>query len=280
LDFLWQDIEPEEGKFEFAKYDRIVDLVYKNGINILGIFNYNTPWGSGGGKWNSPPRENKLFVKYALEVIRRYKDKIKYWEVWNEPDSAVYWSTQDGLKSYCVLLKDVYIAAKKEDPKCKILNGGLADGVSSVNQLYDNGAKDYFDVMNVHIFYNPLHTNAILGVDNFVNLIHKVMSRNNDAGKKIWVTEIGCPGVGEGIKTDNWWLGENPDENRQAEWLKDVYNKLLKDKRVEKIFWAFFRDCDRHWCNGIDHFGLIRWDLSKKPSFEAYKQCVREYNKQ
>lgn len=107
----------------------------KNKINILGILNYSTDWASGRG-WNYPPEDNKLFVDYALKVVNRYKDKIKYWEVWNEPDSHTYWAKQDGLKSYCVLLKDVYIALKKLDPECKILNGGLANGMLSVNRLY------------------------------------------------------------------------------------------------------------------------------------------------
>jgi hypothetical protein len=210
-------------------------------------------------------------------VINRYKDKIKFWEVWNEPDSAVYWSVQDGLKSYCSLLKDVYIAAKKSDPECKILNGGFAEGISSVNQLYDNGVKDYFDIMNIHAFYNPVDASAIKGVMNQVRLTYKIMSRNGDAAKKIWVTEIGCPGVKDGVKKDKWWLGDNPTEEEQAAWVSDVYTELLKDKNVEKVFWAFFRDCDKHWDNGVDHFGLIRWDFSKKPSFETYRKCVEEW---
>ena len=146
MDFLWQDIEPEEGNFKFDKYDQIVELLAKNNIHILGILNYSVGWAALCGEWNCPPKDNALFVKYATKVIGRYKEKVKHWEVWNEPDSQVYWSKQDGLKSYCALLKDVYIAAKKVDPDCKILNGGLANGLAYVNKLYDNGAKDYFDI--------------------------------------------------------------------------------------------------------------------------------------
>jgi len=279
MDFLWQDIEPQDEQFDFAKYDKIVELVYKNGIQILGLFNYNTGWAAANGKWNCPPKDNKLFADYAVRVIGRYKDKIKYWEVWNEPDSTIYWSAQDGLKSYCALLKEVYIAAKKEDPDCLILNGGLAEGVSSINQLYDNGDKDYFDILNIHIFYTPQDNNAIKGVLNYPKIAYKIMLRNGDGHKKIWVTEIGCPGVGKDIKTGNWWLGQNPTEEEQAQWVKEIYTELLKDKNIEKVFWAFFRDCKEHWENGIDYFGLIRWDFSKKPSFEAYKKCVEAWKR-
>jgi len=277
MDFLWSDIEPESGRLELEKYDRIVDLLAKNNIHILGILNYSTDWASSCGKWNCPPADSGIFIKYAETVIRRYKDRIKYWEVWNEPDSNIYWAAQDGLKSYCALLKEVYAAAKKIDPDCKILNGGLANGIASVNHLYDNGAKDYFDILNIHIFESPLDAAAIKRVLAYPKLAHKIMLRNGDAAKKIWVTEIGCPGMGAGIESKNWWMGGNPSEEQQAAWVKEVFTKLIKQETVEKVFWAFFRDCKGHWDNGIDYFGLVRWDFSRKPSFLVYQECFNKW---
>jgi hypothetical protein len=280
LDFLWEDIEPVKGKFDFAKYDNIVELLRRKGIHILGILNYSTNWASSCGEWNCPPKDNALFVNYARKVIQRYKHQIKYWEIWNEPDSATYWKQQDSLKSYCLLLKEVYLAAKTIDPDCKILNGGLANGLPSIHYLYDNAAKDYFDILNLHFFQNPLlGKSAVKAVANYPKLAYKIMVRNGDADKKIWITEIGCPGVSAGLKTDNWWLGENPDEAQQAGWVKEVYTELLKDPQVKKVFWAFFRDTKKHWDNGVDYFGLLRWDYSAKPSFQAYQECFQEWKK-
>lgn len=277
VDFLWQDIEPKEGEFDFSKYDMLVDLLTKSQINILGILDYTADWASSCGQWNCPPKDFKLFINYETKVISRYKNKVKYWEFWNEPDSSIYWNPQDGLKTYCKLLKEVYIAAKKVDPECKILNGGLANGLANVNRLYDNGAGEYFDILNIHYFENPLHGTAIKAVLAYPKLAHKVMSRNGDGRKKIWITEIGCPGVPKAKAVKNWWAGGNPNERQQAKWVKQVYTELLKNKNVECIFWAFFRDCQGHWGNGVDYFGLVRWDFSKKPSFEAYKECFLKW---
>lgn len=278
-DFLWQEIEAERGRFDFAKYDRIVDTLSKNGIRILGLLNYSTPWASGSGAWNDPPQDNSLFVNYALKVMERYKEKIRYWEVWNEPDSEIYWLRQDGLKSYCGLLKDVYTAAKKAQPQCVILNGGLANGLSSVNALYDNGAAAYFDILNIHIFEQPLDPNAVKRIEAYPKLAYKVMSRNGDSAKKIWVTEIGSPGVPQGVSVNNWWLGANPDEARQASWLKEAFRCLLADKNIGRVFWAFFRDTSGHWNDGVDYFGMIRWDYSLKPAFKAYQEALDEWKR-
>lgn len=279
LDFLWSDIEPQEGNFDFSKYDDIVNLLKNKGIHILGTLHYSVDWASSCGEWNCPPRDNQIFVRYVTQVIQRYKSKIRYWEIWNEPDSVTYWKQQDGLKSYCVLLKDVYIAAKQIDPECKILNGGLANGIASINHLYDNGAKDYFDILNLHFFQNPLYTGAIKAVVSYPKLAYKIMQRNGDGDKKIWITEIGCPGVRPWIKVNKWWMGNNSNERQQGQWLKKVYTDLLKNPHIEKVFWAFFRDTKAHWDNGVDYFGLIRWDYSRKPSFKSYKECFKNWEK-
>ncbi|MDD5129629.1 MAG: family 1 glycosylhydrolase [Candidatus Omnitrophica bacterium] len=278
LDFLWSDIEAQEGSFDFIKYDNLVKLLKAKGIHILGILHYSTNWASSCGEWNCPPRDNQKFVNYAGKVIQRYRGQVKHWEVWNEPDSVIYWKQQDSLKSYCVLLKEVYLAAKKIDQDCRILNGGIANGLASINHLYDNGAKDYFDILNLHFFESPLHgKNGLKAVINYPKLAYKIMARNGDAGKKIWITETGCPGVKSSLKTNNWWMGQNSNERQQAEWVKEVYGGLLKDQHVEKIFWAFFRDTREHWDNGVDYFGLVRWDYSVKPSFKAYRKCFFEW---
>ncbi|MCM8796536.1 MAG: glycosyl hydrolase [Candidatus Omnitrophica bacterium] len=278
VDFLWSDIEPQEGRFIFDKYDRIVETVTLADIKILGILQYSTDWASDCGKWNCPPRENNFFLRYVSKVIERYKGRVRYWELWNEPDSSIYWKNQDGLRSYCALLREVYLTAKKIDPNCKILNGGLANGIASVNNLYDHGGKGYFDILNIHIFETPLHKNAVKTVLATTATAYKIMSRNGDSDKKIWVTEIGCPGVNN-REVAAWWMGENPTERQQAQFLKEVYTKLPEQKYIERVFWAFFRDCKNHWGNGVDYFGLVRWDFSKKPAFTAYERCYSVWKK-
>src|SRR4030042_3923370 len=144
MDFLWEDIEPEKGSRNFKKYDYIVDLLAKNNINILGLLSYSVSWA--GPAWNSPAYDDKSFVNYVSYVISRYKDRVKYWEIWNEPDDEQYWTPQDGMVRYTQLLKEVYIKAKEIDPDCKVLNGGLSKAITlSLKKIYKNGGREYFD---------------------------------------------------------------------------------------------------------------------------------------
>ena len=65
MDFLWDEIEPGPQKFQFEKYDQIVDLLVENNINLLGILNYSVSWAAACQSWNCPPGDFKLFVNYA-----------------------------------------------------------------------------------------------------------------------------------------------------------------------------------------------------------------------
>jgi len=270
--FLWDDIEPAEGRFEFEKYDRIVDILVKNKISVLAILHYNPSWS--GQPWNTAPDPEK-YGNYARAVVHRYKDRIKYWEIWNEPDSKIYWNPQDDAKTYTELLKSVYPVIKKEDPTSAVLMGSSSQEVPFLlRRLYQHGAKDSFDIVNVHPFTNPLGGGAVKRLKGVYLSVMKAMEKYQDGEKPIWFTELGAPGVQAPDPSNSWWEGVSPTEEQQAKWVGEVYGEPLRWKGVQKIFWAFFRDTGSHFNNGIDYFGLVREDFSKKPSFEAYKKMA------
>jgi hypothetical protein len=271
MDFLWLDIEPRKGRFDFKKYDRIVDILSKNGIKILGILEYNPSWVT---PWNKAP-DHAGYVNYAAKVVEHFKERVKYWEIWNEPDIATYWIPQDDLKTYSVLLKEVYPALKNADPTCAVVLGGFSrDFPFQLKRVYQNGAGHAFDIVNIHPFVSPLLPNAMEVLKGYYRSVYKVMEKYDDAQKPIWFTELGCPGSDDRA-AKGWWGGKSPTEKEQAAWVEKVYGEPLRWKGVEKVFWAFFRDTPDHFKSGVDHFGLLREDFSKKASFESYKKMAR-----
>ena len=60
MDFLWQDIEPQQGAFDFKKDDQIVAIARAQNIQILGLLNYSAAWASENGQWNFAPRERAV----------------------------------------------------------------------------------------------------------------------------------------------------------------------------------------------------------------------------
>ncbi|MFC1708986.1 cellulase family glycosylhydrolase [Candidatus Omnitrophota bacterium] len=270
MDFLWEDVESKKGKFNFQKYDFIVDLLSKKSIRALGILDYSTFWSA--DAWNNPPKNLDDFAAYVFEIVSRYKHRIKYWEIWNEPDSPIYWQPQDDMKTYTELLKKSYEAAKKADPTCKVVLGGMtSEGYYAIKSVYANGGKDYFDLINIHPFVDPLNPNEIKKIYTIYNNLERLKAQYNDKDKKIWFTEIGCPGVGADKESKGWWMGQSASEEQQAQFLYIIYTDIIELPNLEKVFWAYFRDNNAHFKNDVDYFGLVRWDFSKKPAFDVLK---------
>ncbi|MBP7088837.1 MAG: cellulase family glycosylhydrolase [Candidatus Omnitrophica bacterium] len=275
VDFSWNHIEKEKNIFDFQRLDCIVSACQKNNIQILGVLGYSPPWT--GNNWNSPPSDVKALLNYIATTIKRYPD-VKYWEFWNEPDYYIYWQPQDDMKTYTDILKSVYTTIKSANPKSYVLLGGLtSDGFYAFKNILRYGGGDYFDIANFHPFIDPFRKNNLEEIKHKLNHIRKELEKYN-LHKKIWLTEIGCPGITNKAKTCSWWFGQCPNEFQQAEFLKKLYNFILAEKDVEKIFWAFFQDTSNHFKNGVDYFGLIRTDYSKKPAYHEYKKIINGWN--
>lgn len=274
-EFSWNEIEIQKGVFEFERYDHIVKICEENNIAILGILGFTAPWT--GQQWNSAPQDEKLLLNYVQTVVNRYKDSIKYWEFWNEPDSSIYWNPQDSMKAYTRLLKKVYVAIKKADPSATVVLGGLAnDQYYSLKRILSNGGENYFDIVNIHPYVTPDKHKGIQQIKYLLNNVTKELEKKG-LNKKIWFTEIACPGTNK-LTACNWWIGKCQNEDQQAGFLEEVYSLLSAYENVEKIFWSMLRDT-RHFKDGIDYFGLIRWDYTPKPAFFAYKQIIENWNK-
>jgi len=274
VDFLWDDIEHERSHLNFSKYDRLLDWLGRFGIRVLGLLCYSAGWAA--LHWNDPPPDD-LFLWYVSKVVRRYRDRVKYWEVWNEPNEKIYWSGE--LERYVTLLQKTYTTLKKEDPGSKVLIGGLSQNAGAkLEEAYRCGASGFFDIVNLHPFSSPLQDGIVL-TRSMYDDARRAMLAQNEGHKEIWFTEIGCPGLRPGEVRDPWWMGDSPSEEAQARWVETVYREALQWPGVEKIFWAFFRDTPNHFKNGIDRFGLLRNDFSKKPSFYAYQKISRAWQR-
>lgn len=277
VDFSWTFIEENEGVFDFERFDYLVKESQKRGIEILAVLGYSPDWT--GASWNNPPPDEKAFLEYVKATVSRYKDSVKYWEFWNEPDSFFYWQPQDRMKTYTRLLKKIYPAIKSINPESSVLLGGLTQsGFYALRDILAQGGGKYFDILNFHFFVDPFSKNNL---DSIGWKIHHIQTEMKKHGfnKKLWITEIGSPGVRR-QRGCLWWQGRCPSEGEQARFLEWAYAFLLDQKDVEKIFWAFFQDTHNHFQSGVDYFGLIRKDWSKKPAYHRYKRIIEQWKRQ
>jgi endonuclease/exonuclease/phosphatase family metal-dependent hydrolase len=258
-DFDWSGVERRPGAWQFDHLDQTVAWAEAAGVRILPILDYDVPWAR-------PAYKNlDKWLEYVRRVVTRYKDRIRYWEVWNEPNLEGFWHDKPNAADYTKLLKATYATIKQIDPELVVLLGGVS-GIPwpYLEGIYEAGGKDAFDVMNVHPYRYPSSPEERPLYDDLVRL-RQLMEKHGDKGKSIWITEVGWP-------THQGRRGVSPE--RQAQMLARTYLLSLQ-AGVDLIFWYEFQAPEGRPDYNEDHFGIVHRDLSPKPAYTALVALAR-----
>ena len=143
-EFPWEDIEkPAKGqywetKFNYStwiKYDRIVNLAQEYGLQIVARLDHPPAWTRADGRARgdfAPPDNYDDYGDFVATVVDRYRGRIRFYQLWNEPNIYPEWGEQDpNAKDYSRLLKIGYTRAKATDPNAVIVSAGLAQTVET-----------------------------------------------------------------------------------------------------------------------------------------------------
>jgi hypothetical protein len=221
--FPWEDIEIHgRGDFEdrrnvevvgiidaWAKYDQIVALAEQYGLNILVRLDNPPAWTHADPAIGTfaPPDDLQDYVNYALAVAERYRGRLRYFQVWNEPNIYPEWGEQAvSPEQYTELLCRTYAALKAVDPQIVVVSAALSPTVALVptnlnefiflQRMYDAGAGGCFDVMSAQgygFFSGPTDRRLRAVTNNFGRhlYIRDIMVANGDAHKPVWISEAG-----------------------------------------------------------------------------------------
>ena len=183
----WDFIQktPGKGDWDFSVYDDVIDKALAHGVSFLPIFHVHTA-----------PRiqveKPELWCDYVRRCVERYRGRVSHWEVWNEVN---IWATaadnenKMSPETYAKLLRRTYQTVKDCDPNARVTSSGFA-GIpyDYIERLYQLGAKDCFDVMNVHLYPGMRPEGAI---DAKLEKLRALMAKYGDADKPVWLTETG-----------------------------------------------------------------------------------------
>lgn len=285
-DFQFFRINPQPDEFDWSWQDRMVELLTQRGVSILGVLNgpspgWATPADDGAFSFFAP--DPAKFADFAGAAAARYKGRIRYWQIWNEPDNAsgLYWQPRPNMAEYAALLKAAYTAIKQSDPGAQVLSGGMVSpqpAAASLQALASHGAWNSFDIIAVHPYTDPRGPEDgqidIAGVET----VRGVAANLGD--KPIWATEFGWS-TGPADRTEG--QGTPVDENAQANFLIRAA-ALLRSAGVDHIFWYCLKDTESK--SGVPHnlYGLIRHDGTRadygqgyrKPAYLAYKTMAEQ----
>ncbi len=308
-EFTWEDIEVHgKGDFEdrrheparsaWDKYDHIVSLAEQYDLQLIVRISNPPAWsraeGNDAGSY-APPDSYRDLADFAGAVAARYRGRVRYYQLWNEPNIYPEWGNATiDPEAYVELLKAGAESIRAVDPDAVIIAGALAatvdmDGTTVpgrsfsdllfLQRMYDAGAAPYFDVMATQgygLWSGPTDRRMHPRVMNFgrPQFIRDLMVANGDAHKPIWISEM------------NWNAAPVEVEPRygrvsleeQSAYLPLAYERILNEwpwLGVANV-WYLKRATDLWEQNRQPeaYFRLLAPDFTPQPVYESVQTYI------
>ena len=244
----WSGIEPSKGTYRWGWYDRSATIQHDSGLTIYQITHDCPTWASGKTDRRYPPTNPADMGNFFRNLVARFKDRVKYWEIWNEADiKTFYLGTPE---EYAACLKETYRQIKEADPEAKVLvcSFALAPG-EFAEKIFVAGIADSFDIYNVHYYGDPQGV-----VHRLRN--HKKFMEKHGIRKPIWVTEMGA--------FHHKDRGDQQTLRGEASYLVKAYVYGLANG-AERFFYFIFTDFTEEEKN----FGTVNRDFTPRPAYVA-----------
>ena len=307
----WYQIEFEKGKFQWEKMDRAVDAMYNAGIKIILHAVHSPPWAWGGADKVTYPTNPADFANFLKLAAQRYKGKIAGFQIWNEPNLAIEAGKYVVAARYAELLKLGYTAVKSVDPTMVVISAPLTptgvnnptigvDDVTFLKRLYAyNGGelKGYYDVLGAHPGSNanppetlaPGNPGPGPGWNTHpsfyfrrIEQLRQVMVDNGEAEKQIWLTEFGWASAAKAAP--GFEYAEQNSEQEQADYIGRAF-RMGRDQYpwmgpmiLFQLNFALPNVTEKADDERIA-WGIIRRDGSKRPSYFAFQNYAKEWDK-
>lgn len=289
--------QPYDTTTWYAAYDGIVNRLRSRGLEIIGLMT-NEAWQGGSEAWKANNYEvaggngwNSYLSAWADAFLRfatHWQGKIKYWELWNEPDClAVIYPSNFGA-----LLANCYDRARTNNLPVEIISGGVC-GVSCTDPTYGPAyiTKTYnvsinntgwftqmknkwgtypLDHIGFHIYPNCntyLNTSWLSSYFDCVRNAYTAFEGTNTT-KKLWLTEFGWMTDGAGCHTT---------EAVQAANITSAFGVINGKSYIKCATWFFLQDVP----SADLYYGVFRssglTEADKKPGWTNLKtQCTFE----
>ena len=216
----WSRIEPQPGAFQWAWTDQVLTETAAAGLVPVIVLDGSPAWARDSVDrpppgalendlpWRlAPPAAPETFARFAAAFARRYRDTVRFYQIWDEPNIAPHWGNRliDPV-GYAGLLRAAAVAVRDADPDAVILAAALAPtqdrGHTAIDEgfflqrLYAAGAAPYFDAVLVQPFgfgSGPEDARSRVDALNFRRAawVRRVMVAAGDAQTPVWVVRFG-----------------------------------------------------------------------------------------
>jgi hypothetical protein len=267
--FYWPQAQQDaQAIFEFQYHDAIQQLLADCGIDVLWCFLWTPHWAVEADipeeDWSrlvlSMPRLDH-WTQFARAVASHFRGRVRYYQVWNEPDLGDYWVGTP--ESHARFQNAGFQAIKQVDPAAQVMNGGfgmfsMEPNPDFLERFLPLAETAHWDIRAYHDYH------TMEDMQHRLEKHRELYSGSAMQDRPVWVTEGGYSSAMMG----------GPE--RQA--IIDVQKVAAAPAGGLDGYFVFtLCDLDAERTEGVvTHFGLVDADFNPKPAFAAYQRLIAE----
>lgn len=280
--FPWAYYQGADGGIAWEHPDMVVEHAAAQGLKVVARIGLTPDW--------ARPEDTPLtyldetayddFASFAGTFAARYRGKVQFIIVGNEPNLSYEWGyRQTTPADYVALLRAVYPAVKEANPQVSVLAGALAptlepegspwgtNDLAYLQGMYEAGAAAYFDGLAVHVYGLTFPPQAEPGdqILNYrrVELQREVMVANGDGETQMYITETGWN------DHPRWTRAVRPGQ--RIAYTKEAVRYAEENWPFVQLvgIWAFRYPAPTK--SYMDYYTLVTPEFVTKPIYEELK---------
>jgi len=117
VDLGWRWTEPQKGRYDFSLADQWLAEADANNLRVMLTLDYNNPLWSGlsDDKFGIRTRENaEAYGRWAAAAAKHFSSRGVIWEIWNEPNNAVFWKPEPNVQHYMTAARMAYKGVRED----------------------------------------------------------------------------------------------------------------------------------------------------------------------
>jgi hypothetical protein len=205
----WEEIEPEQGRYDWAAYDRIVNELSRHEVLMVAVVFDAPDWSRDPETLDAsdgPPVDPAVFGTFLQAFTARYGEAVPFVQVWDQPNRADRWGGENATPGlFLPYLAAAYNGARAGNPDVRIVTPEIAyragkeperADLDFLEGLYRVGAEPFFDIVGIELeggLTSPDDRRIDASRHNFSRavLTRELMVRNGDGATPVWATSFG-----------------------------------------------------------------------------------------
>jgi hypothetical protein len=189
----WSDVNPSAGTYNFTSLDKFITINQARGAEIIYTFGRTPLWSSSlptqktpyGPGQCAPPTNIIDFDNYVRAIVNHAAGKIKYWELWNEPQDPQFYC--GSVSTMVIMAQHASQIIRSIDPNAVILSPAPTsiNGPNWFSSFLSGGGAATFDVVAFHGYWSSTAEDILKVVSNYRGL----MATNGISERPLWDTE-------------------------------------------------------------------------------------------